>query len=211
MTVKRLVLTSSSPGGSVFPAASVLIEPRHLRQDMSRPGDVYVIGNGMHKKDSVMDIIVTLVLKKSCLPNVSKGSDYVFRAAQSVKLGKDARSAGPIQSSATRRMIPLALNHMGLRGGKFQAMLKEFATILVTRPGGCSLLQGPFALSINGTLHKILNTWGSRVTWTTQREHAAQIVRAMDAFYAGAHFLTVLDQRAARVNKMELAACWDGG
>jgi hypothetical protein len=63
-------------------------------------------------------------------------------------------------------------------------MLKEFATILVTRLGGCSLLQGPFALSINGALNKILNTWGSRLTWTVQREHAAQIVGAMDAFYA---------------------------
>ncbi len=77
-------------------------------------------------------------------------------------------------------------------------MLKEFATILVTRSGGCSLLQGPFALYINGALHKILDTWGSRLAWTAQREHAAQIVGAMDAFYAGAHhFLYVLDQRAA--------------
>ena len=81
-------------------------------------------------------------------------------------------------------MVPLALNHLGLRGGHFQAVLKEFATILVTRPGGCTLLQGPFALSINGALLKILNTWGSRLTWTAQREHAAQIVGSMDAFYA---------------------------
>jgi hypothetical protein len=50
---------------------------------------------------------------------------------------------------------------MGLRGGHFAAIVKEFATILVTRPGGCALLQGPFALSINGALLKILNTWGS--------------------------------------------------
>jgi hypothetical protein len=45
-------------------------------------------------------------------------------------------------------------------------MLKEFATILVTRSGGCSLLHGPFALSLNSALYKILNTWGSRLTWT---------------------------------------------
>ena len=105
-----------------------------------------------------MDIIITSVLKQSCLSNASKGSDYVLHVVESVKLRKDARSAGPIQSSATRRLIPLALNHMGLRGGHFQAILKEFATILVTMPGGCSLLQGPFALSITGALHKILNT-----------------------------------------------------
>ena len=56
----------------------------------------------------------------------------------------------------------------------------------MTRPGGCALLQGPFALSINGALLKILNTWGSRLTWTAQREHAAQIVGSMDVFYASA-------------------------
>ena len=43
-------------------------------------------------------------------------------------------------------------------------MRKELATILVTKPGGCSLPQGPFALSINIALYKILNTWGSRFT-----------------------------------------------
>ena len=165
MAVKRLVLTSSSPGGSVFPAAFVLIEPRHLRRDRSRPGDVYVIGNGMHRKDSVMDIIVTSALKQSCLTHANNGSDYVIRAVESVKFRADARSTGPIQSSETRRLISLALNHMGLRGGHFQAMLKEFATILVTRPGGCSLLHDPFALlSLTNALHKILNTWESRLT-----------------------------------------------
>ena len=118
----------------------------------------------MHRKDSVMDIIVTSVLKQSCLSNASKGSDHVLRDAEYVKFRKGARSAGPIHFSATRRLIPLALNHMGLRGGHFQATMKEFATILVTRLGGCSLLQGPFALSMNGALHKILNTLGSCLT-----------------------------------------------
>jgi hypothetical protein len=197
MDVKRLVPMFFSPGGSVFPAASVLIEQLHFRRDRSRPGDVYATGNEVHRKDSVMDTIVTSVLKQSCLTHAAKGSDYVLCAAEFVKFRKDARSSGPIQSSATRRLIPLALNHLGLRGGHFQAMIKEFATILVTRSCGCSLLQGRFALSINGALHKILNTWGSRLTWIAQREHVAQIVGAMDAFYAGAHFLSVLDQRAA--------------
>ena len=74
-------------------------------------------------------------------------------------LGKTPAPQAPsIQSFATRRLIPLALNHMGLRGGHFQAMWKEFATILVTNIGGCSLLQAPFAISLNGALHKILNT-----------------------------------------------------
>jgi hypothetical protein len=118
----------------------------------------------MQRKDVVMDVIITSVLKKSCLSNASKGSDSVLRVVEALKLDKDARSSGPIQSSTTRRSIPLALNHMGLRGGHFQALLKEFTTILVTKPGGCSLLQGPFALSINGALHKILSSWGSRLT-----------------------------------------------
>ncbi len=145
------------------------------------------------------------------LLNATNGSDYVIRVVESVKFRADARSSGPIQSSATRRLIPLALNHMGLRGGHFQAMMKEFATILVSRPGGCSLLRGPFALSLNGALHKILNMWGSRLTLTAQREHAAQIVSAMDSFYASSHFLSVLDQRSEGVNGLAPRAGWDGG
>jgi hypothetical protein len=141
--VKRLVLTSSSPGGSVFPSSFVLIEPRHLRQDRSRPGDIYAVPNGMHRKDTVMDIVIVSALKQSCLLQSIKGSDYAIRKVESVKFRADARSTGPIQSSSTRRQVPLALNHLGLRGGHFSAFLKEFATILVTRPGGCALLQGP--------------------------------------------------------------------
>ena len=37
-------------------------------------------------------------------------------------------------------------------------------------------MQGPFALPLNGVKRKILNTWGSRLTWTTRREHDAQNV-----------------------------------
>ena len=78
-----------------------------------------------------------------------KAPTFVIRDVEFVKFRKDARSSGPVQSSATRRLIPLALNHLGLRGGYFQAMLKEFVTILVTRQGRCSLLQGPFALALH--------------------------------------------------------------
>jgi hypothetical protein len=63
MDVKRLVFMSFNPGGSVFPADSVLIEPHHLRQDRSRPGDIYAIGNGLHKKDVVMGVVITPVVK----------------------------------------------------------------------------------------------------------------------------------------------------
>ena len=103
----------------MFPAASVLIEIRHLRQDRSHRGDVYAIGNGMHMKDYVMDIIITYAIKHSCLTHAIKGCDYVIRDAESVKFKKDARSSGPVQSSSTRRLIPLALNHLGRSDGHF--------------------------------------------------------------------------------------------
>ncbi len=211
MAVKRLVLSSYTPGGSVYPAASVLIEPQHLRQDRSRPGDIFAIGNGLHRKDVVMDIVITSVLKHSCLSNATKGSDYVLRTAETVKFRKDSRSCGPIQASATRRFVPLAINHLGLRGGHFQALLKEFATTLVTRPGGCVLLQGPFALSINGALHKILNTWGSRLTWTAQRQHASQIIGSMEAFIAGDFSHSVQNHWGIGVNEIDSAGGWEGG
>ncbi len=86
------------------------------------------------------------------------------------------------------RLVPLALNHLGLRGPHFQALLKEFASILVTKLEGCSLLRGPFALAHTGALQKILKTWGARITWTAQREHAGQILRGMQAFYYGLAF-----------------------
>jgi hypothetical protein len=69
----------------------------------------------MHRKHVVMDVIITSVLKQSCLSNASKGSDFVIRVAEAIKFRKGARFTGPIQSLATHRLIPLAHNHMGLR------------------------------------------------------------------------------------------------
>jgi len=59
LAMKRLILSNSDPDGCAFPKESVLIEPPHLRQDKSRPGDVYTMGNGLHRKDSVMDIVIS--------------------------------------------------------------------------------------------------------------------------------------------------------
>ena len=86
------------------------------------------------------------------------------------------------------RFIPLALNHLGLRGTYFEAVLKEFASILVTKPDGCSLLRGPFALTHTGALKKIMRTWGARITWTAQREHEGKILRGLQAFHDGVAF-----------------------
>jgi hypothetical protein len=186
--LKDLVLANPSPGGAAFPASSVLTEPLHLRKDKSRPGDIMALGRDVHRMDTAMDIVIASALQKSCLTSTTKSSDIVLKAAERTKFRKDSISTKPIASSSTMRFIPLALNHFGLRGPHFQAALKEFATIVVTRPEGCSLLRGPFALTHAGALHKILRSWGSSLTWATQREHAGQIVRGLQAFYDSAAF-----------------------
>jgi hypothetical protein len=85
----------------------------------------------------------------------------------------------------------------GLRGSHFNVALREFASHLMMRPSGCSLMPGPFALSLNGALRKILYSWGSRLTWTAQRQHATQILAGMDSFFANTSFLFAFDQDPA--------------
>jgi hypothetical protein len=52
-------------------------------------------------------------------------------------------------------------------------------------------MSGPFALSLNdGALRKILETWGSRLIWTAQRQHAAQIIGGIESFFSCASFLS---------------------
>ncbi len=141
------------------------------------------LGRDVHRKDTTMDLVVASGLTKLCLSSSSKSSDFVLKASENAKFRKDRNSVNPIFSSSTMRFVPLALNHLGMRGPHFQAVLKEFASIAVTRPEGCPLLQGPFALTHSGALHKILRTWRAYLTWTAQREHASKIVKGMHAFY----------------------------
>ncbi len=150
--MRDLVLSNVNPGGTAFPASSILIEPPHLRSNRSRPGDILALGRDVHKMDTAMDMVIASGLMKSCLSSSSRSSDLVLKGAKRVKFGKDRRSVNPIASSSTMRFVRLALNHMGLRGPHFQAMLKEFASILVTKPDGCSLMRGPFALTHTGAL-----------------------------------------------------------
>ncbi len=91
-SLKWQLNASSSRPLRVYPDAYVLIEPHHLRQDRSRPGDIYAIGNGLHIKNVVTDVGITSVLKQSCLFNASKGADYVLRTLEAVKFRKDSRS-----------------------------------------------------------------------------------------------------------------------
>ena len=131
-----------------------------------------------------MDVVIASAIQNSCLTSSTKSSDFVLRLAENKKFMKDSKSSYSIQKSSTQRFIPLALNHLGLRGAHFSATLRELATQLVTRPEGCPLLKGPFALSHMGAFKKIMHTWGACLTWTAQREHAAQIVRSVDSFHA---------------------------
>jgi hypothetical protein len=189
MSLKDLVLSNYKPGGAAFPASSILIEPPHLRQDKSRLGDIYALGRGVHRMDSVMDIVIASALTKSCSLPYSQSSDFMLRQAENKKFNNDLRSTEPIQESATRRLIPLASNHFGLRGPHFQVVLQEFATLLVAKPGGCPLLKGPFALTHTAAINHILHAWGGTLTWTLQREHAAQLVKGMLSFWDSMSFL----------------------
>jgi hypothetical protein len=48
LVMQRLVLSCPDPVGCAFPKESILIdEPAHLRQDKSRPGDIYAMGTGL--------------------------------------------------------------------------------------------------------------------------------------------------------------------
>ena len=184
--MKDLVLSNVNPGGAAFPASSILIEPPHLRSERSPPGDILALGRDVHIMDTAMDLVIASGLTKSCLSSSSRSSDFVLKGAKRVKFGKDRKSVNPIASSSTMRSVPFTLNHLGLLGPHFQAVLKEFASIMVTKPEGCSLLRGP--LTHTGALKKILRTWGARITWTAQREHAGRILRGMQAFHDGVAF-----------------------
>jgi hypothetical protein len=96
LTMKRLVLSCLDPAGCAFPKISVMLEPPHLRHGQSRPGDIYAVGNSLHMKDTCMDIVITLVMPRSCLSYPSKSSDHSIRKVENDKFRKNARFAGPI-------------------------------------------------------------------------------------------------------------------
>jgi hypothetical protein len=156
LSLKRLTLFNSNPGGVAFPSNQLLIEPRHLRSDDSRPGDLYAIAGGLHAKYAAMDLMITSSLSKSTLLHTSKSSDYSLRIAENTKFTKDLRSTYPLQRSAAQRFIPLVLNQCRKRGPHFEATLKEFANQLIKRFSGCNLLHGPFSLPPTVALAKVL-------------------------------------------------------
>jgi hypothetical protein len=173
-----------------IPSNLLLIEPRHLRSDDSRPGDLYAIAGGHHAKDAAMDIMISSSLTKSTLLHTSKSSDYTLRLAENTKFNKDLRSVNPLQLSSTQRFIPLVMNQCGRRGPHFEAMLLEQASLLIKRSSGCALLQGPFAVPPSVALSKVLSAWGNRITWTAQRELAAQVIRGTESHKSCSAFLS---------------------
>ena len=92
--------------------------------DKSRPGDIMALGRDVHILDTAMDLLIASGLTKSCLSSSCKSSDFVLKAAKKAKLRKERNSAYPISASSTMRFVPLALNHIGMRGPHFQAILK---------------------------------------------------------------------------------------
>ena len=164
LATKRLVLCDPDPGGFAIPSSQILIEPRHMRSDDNRPGDLFSRGPPCkgcnHRRHDLLFFITTLLTK------ISTKSDYALGKAKNTKFTKDLRSVNPIQLSATKRVIPLVMNPCGRRGPRFEAMIREFASLLIKRSSGCNLFQGPFALPPTFALAKVLSCWAARLTWT---------------------------------------------
>ena len=65
LSMKRLALSNSDPGGVAIPFNQLLIEPRYLRSDDSRSGDLYAFARGLYAKDAATDLMITSSLSKS--------------------------------------------------------------------------------------------------------------------------------------------------
>jgi len=87
------------------------------------------------------------------------------------------------------------MNRCSRRGPHFEAILLEYASLLIKRSSGCSLLQGPFAIPPTVALSKVLSCWGARLAWTAQRELAAQVIRGSNAHKIAFSFLSSVASR----------------
>ncbi len=79
------------------------------------------------------DVIMSSSLSQFSLQPSSTSSDYALRKAENTKFTKDLRNVDPIQLLGTQRLIPLTMNRCGRRGPHFEAMLREFASLLIKR------------------------------------------------------------------------------
>jgi hypothetical protein len=97
LATQRLALCSPDPGGVAVPPSPILIiEPRPLRSDDSRLGDLYVVAGGHHAKDAAMDITISSSLSQSYLQHSSTSSDYALTKVENNKFTKDLRNSKPI-------------------------------------------------------------------------------------------------------------------
>ena len=135
-------------------------------------------------------MISSSLSQSCCLQHSSTSSEYALRKVENKKFTKDLRSSEPIQLSATQRPIPLTINQCGRRGPHLDAMIREFAFLLIKRSFGCILLQGPYALPPTDALSKVLLCWGTRLTWTAQRDHVAQVIRAVEGHKLASSFIS---------------------
>ena len=184
LALKNLCLCHHDPGGVLCHSNSVDCEPRHLRHDGSKPGDLYrTVPGGI--KDVAMDVTTSSCTCPTNVVCASVNTDKHLRAAENVKFDKDLKSSYPLQASSSMRLVPLAVNQFGRRAGPhFQAFLSECAAELVLRPSGCRLLSGPFRQSSDEARRSIMCRWGAKLTCVLEREHAAHILRAVDLFRA---------------------------
>ena len=154
-------------------------EPRHLRHDGSKPGDLYRTVPGAIK-DVAMDVTTSSCTCPTNVVDASISTDKHLRAAENLKFDKDQKSCYPLQTSSSMRLVPLAANQFGRRGPHFQALLSEYASELVMRPSGCRLLSGPSRQSPDEARKTIMCRWGTVITLVIEREHAAHILQAID-------------------------------
>ncbi len=110
----------------------------HLRNDVSRPGDLYAMAGGLHAKDVAMDPMISSIAYQSQLYYIYLINirDYAMRLAENYKFNKDLRNLDHLQASSTQRLISLAMNQRGRRGPHFEAILLEYASLLIKRSLG---------------------------------------------------------------------------
>ena len=77
------------------------------------------LGRDVHILDTAMDIVIAFGKTKSCLTSSCKSSDFVLKAAEKAKFGKDMKVVNPISNSFRIPFVPLALNLFGMRGPHF--------------------------------------------------------------------------------------------
>jgi hypothetical protein len=145
---------------------------------------------GSHAKDATLDMMISSSLSSSPLLQSSKSADHVQGKGRTLSSQRTSVTRSPyVQLFATQRFIPLVMNQCGRRGAHFDALLLEFASLLIKRSTGCRLLQGPFAVPPSVALSKVLDSWGARLTWTSQKEHAAEVIRGVETHKVAAAFL----------------------